>query len=81
MLTLQNIVELDALELQQLYEKLQKSVTLASLVLAAWQIGLWFAHALVNHHLHEHARLPQLWGIVISMAVVWSVRDLCVVAC
>jgi hypothetical protein len=62
MLTLKHIVELDALELQQLYEKLQKSVTLASLVLVAWQIGLWFARALVNHHLNERAQLPQLWG-------------------
>ncbi|MBW4540241.1 MAG: ISKra4 family transposase [Myxacorys chilensis ATA2-1-KO14] len=62
MLTLKHIVELDALELQQLYEKLQKSVTLASLVLAAWQIGLWFARTLVNHHLNERAQLPQSWG-------------------
>lgn len=43
MLTRKHIAELDALELQPLYEKLQKSVTLASLVLTAWQIGLWFA--------------------------------------
>jgi hypothetical protein len=62
MLTLNHIVELDALELQQLYEKLQKSVTLASLVLVAWQIGLWFARALVNHQLNERAQLPQTWG-------------------
>jgi hypothetical protein len=62
MLTLKHIVELDALELQQLYDKLQKSVTLASLVLAAWQIGVWFARALVNHHLNERAQLPQVWG-------------------
>jgi hypothetical protein len=62
MLTLKHLVELDALELQQLDEKLQKSVTLASLVLVAWQIGLWFARALVNHHLNERAQLPQSWG-------------------
>jgi hypothetical protein len=62
MLTLKHIVELDTLELQQLDEKLQKSVTLASLVLAAWQIGLWFARALVNHHLNERAKVPQMWG-------------------
>jgi hypothetical protein len=62
MLTLNHIVELDALELQQLYEKLQKSVTLASLVLVAWQIGLWVARALVNHHLNERAQLPHSWG-------------------
>jgi hypothetical protein len=40
----------------------RKSVTLASLVLIAWQIGLWFARALVNHHLNERAQLPQSWG-------------------
>lgn len=62
MITLKHIVELDTLELQQLYEKLQRSVTLDSLVLAAWQIGLWFARALVNHHLNERAQLPQWWG-------------------
>ena len=62
MLTLKHIIELDALELQQLDEKLQRSVTLASLVLAAWQIGLWFARALVNHQLNERANLPQSWG-------------------
>jgi hypothetical protein len=62
MLTLKHIVELDALELQQLDEKLQKSVTLASLVLVAWQIGLWVARALVNHQLNERAQRPQVWG-------------------
>jgi hypothetical protein len=62
MLTLKHIVELDALELQQLYEKLQRSVTLASLVLAAWQIGLWFARSLVNHELNERAKVAQSWG-------------------
>ncbi len=48
--------------MQPLYEKLQRSATLASLVLAAWQIGVWFARALVNHHLNERAQLPQSWG-------------------
>src|SRR5512147_2708051 len=62
MLTLKHIAELDALELQPLYEKLQKSVTLASLVLTAWQIGSWFARTLVNHHLNERAKRPQSWG-------------------
>jgi hypothetical protein len=62
MLTLKHIVELDASRLQPLYEKLQTSVTLASLVLAAWQIGLWVARALVNHELNERAQLPQSLG-------------------
>lgn len=56
---LKDIVDLDGCELQQLYENLQKSVTLASLVLAAWQIGLWFARSVVNHHLDERAQQPQ----------------------
>lgn len=62
MLTLKHIVELDALELRQLHEKLQTSVTLASSVLVAWQIGLWFARSLVNHELNERAKRPHLWG-------------------
>lgn len=62
MLTLKHIVELDAGELQQLYEKLQRSDTLASLVLTAWQIGLWFARTLVNYQLNERAKRPEVWG-------------------
>ena len=62
MLTLQQSIELNRLELQQFHEKLQSSATLASLVLTAWQIGLWFAKTLVEHHLHERAKQPQVWG-------------------
>lgn len=62
MLTSKQPVELDNLELQQFYEKLQTSVTLASLVLMAWQIGLWFAKTLVEQQLDERAKLPQSWG-------------------
>lgn len=61
MLTPTQLVELDDLELQQFYEKLQASVTLASLVLTAWQIGLWFAKTLVEQQLDQRARLPQKW--------------------
>lgn len=62
MLTLNYCAELDTLELQPLYDKLQTSNTLAALVLSAWQIGLWFAKTLVEHQLNERARQPQLWG-------------------
>lgn len=62
MLTSKQPAELDDLELQQFYEKLQISVTLAEVVLTAWQIGLWFAKTLVEEHLNERARQPQRWG-------------------
>lgn len=62
MLTSKQPAEFDNLELQQFYEKLQISVTLAEVVLSAWQIGLWFAKTLVEEHLNERARQPQLWG-------------------
>lgn len=60
---LKQAVGLDALDLQQFDEKLQTSDTLASLVLAAWQIGLWFAKTLVEQQLNERAKQPQQWGI------------------
>lgn len=62
MLTLKHCTELDTLELQRLYDTLQTSVTLATLVLTAWQIGLWFAKTLVEHQLNERAKQPQAWG-------------------
>lgn len=51
MLTPQQPVELNAPQLQELYEKLQASITLASLVLTAWQIGLWVAKPLLEQQL------------------------------
>ncbi len=62
MLTLRQSIELDTPEFQQFYEKLQTSVTLASIVLTAWQIGLWLAKALVEQQLNERATRPQPWG-------------------
>jgi uncharacterized membrane protein len=47
MLALADIVVPDTPEWHHFYEKLQNSTTLASLVLSAWQIGLWFAKTLV----------------------------------
>lgn len=62
MLTLRSANEVDDRELQPLYEKLQTSLTLASLVLAAWQMGLWFARKLVEQQLQERAQVPQVWS-------------------
>lgn len=62
MLTLSEQILPDTPEWQQLCEKLQTSITLASLVLTAWQIGLWVAKTLVEHQLNERARHPHPWG-------------------
>lgn len=48
-------------EWQHFYEQLQTSTTLASLVLTAWQIGLWFAKTLVEQQLDERAKRPEVW--------------------
>jgi len=61
MLALQDIGVPDTPEWHQFYEKLQKSTTLASLVLAAWQIGLWFAKTLVEQQLNQRSQQPQAW--------------------
>jgi len=61
MLALQDIGVPDTPEWHQFYEKLQKSTTLASLVLAAWQIGLWFAKTLVEQQLNQRSQQPQTW--------------------
>lgn len=62
MLTPKQSLGLDTPELQQLYATLQTSATLASLVLTAWQIGLWVAKTLVEHQLDERAQQPEQWG-------------------
>jgi len=62
MLTLNTLNEVDNRELQQLYEKMQGRVSLASLVLAAWQLGLWFAQKLVEQQLNARAQEHQVWG-------------------
>jgi hypothetical protein len=66
MLTLRSANEVDDRELQLLYEKLQTSLTLASLVLAAWQLGRWFARKLVEQHLQERAQVPHVWSDCVS---------------
>ncbi|NJP10662.1 MAG: ISKra4 family transposase [Leptolyngbyaceae cyanobacterium RU_5_1] len=62
MLTLDQSVRPDTAEWQHFYEKLQTSTTLASLVLTAWQIGLWFAKTLVEQQLNERVKRPDVWG-------------------
>jgi hypothetical protein len=61
MLALDQSIELKLPEWQHFYEKLQTSTTLASLVLTAWQLGLWFAKILVEQQLNERAKQPQTW--------------------
>jgi hypothetical protein len=61
MLTLPEQIVLDTSEWQDFHEKLQSSVSLASLVLTAWQIGLWVAKTLVEYHLNQQAQRPEPW--------------------
>lgn len=62
MLTLNELVVPEVPEWQRFNKTLQSSVTLASLVLTAWQIGLWFARNLVEYHLNERAKHPEVWS-------------------
>jgi hypothetical protein len=62
MLSLTERLTLENLEWQHLYKKLQTSITLASLVLTAWQIGLWLARILVEQQLAERGQKPVAWG-------------------
>lgn len=61
MLALDQSIRPDTSEWQHFYEQLQTSTTLASLVLTAWQIGLWFAKTVVEQQLDERAKRPQVW--------------------
>ncbi|WP_449279991.1 hypothetical protein [Leptodesmis sichuanensis] len=63
MLALGQSFESDTPTWQDFYEKLQTSTTLASLVLTAWQMGLWFAKTLVEQQLDERAKRSDAWGI------------------
>ena len=47
---------------QQLCQSLETATTLPALVLAAWQIGLWFAKVIVEQQLTERAQLPTQWS-------------------
>lgn len=43
-------------------EKFHQSPTLAALVLAAWQMGMWLARAFVESELNQRAQQPEQWG-------------------
>lgn len=49
-------------EWQQMKERLSHSTTLASLVLIAWQMGLWLARSILELELNKRAQQPQEWG-------------------
>lgn len=49
-------------EWQQLREKFHPSTTLASLVLAAWQMGMWMAREFVMDELPRRAQQSEPWG-------------------
>ncbi|MBD2512151.1 hypothetical protein H6G91_33865 [Nostoc muscorum FACHB-395] len=46
---------------QHLCKKLQASITLTALVLAAWQMGLWLARAILEQQLTQRAQSPTFW--------------------
>jgi hypothetical protein len=46
---------------QQLCKMLKAKVTLTTLVLSAWQMGLWLARAIVEQQLTERAQAPTPW--------------------
>lgn len=50
------------LEWQQMREKFHQSTTLAALVLAAWQMGMWLARAFMEYELNRRAQQPEQWG-------------------
>jgi hypothetical protein len=43
-------------------EQFHQSTTLATLVLAAWQMGLWLARAFVEYELNQRAQRSEQWG-------------------
>jgi hypothetical protein len=47
---------------QEMQEKLHHNHILAGLVLAAWQIELWLANALVESELNQRAHQATEWG-------------------
>ena len=53
---------LDSQDGSSALERLQQSQTLAAIVIAAWQIGLTIARALVEQQLNERAKQPTSWG-------------------
>ena len=50
------------IEWQQMKDRLSHSTTLASLVLIAWQMGLWLTRSILELELNKRAQQPQEWG-------------------
>ncbi|MBW4422265.1 MAG: ISKra4 family transposase [Myxacorys californica WJT36-NPBG1] len=50
------------LEWQQMRKTFHQSTTLAALVLAGWQMGMWLARAFVEYELNQRAQQPEQWG-------------------
>jgi hypothetical protein len=51
------------LEWQQMREQLRQSTSLASIVLVAWQMGLWLARQIVEYELERRAQVAEHWGV------------------
>lgn len=52
----------ESLDWLGLLDRLQKSQTLAAIVLSAWHIGLYVARSLVEQQLNDRAQAPTAWG-------------------
>jgi hypothetical protein len=61
MITLSEEVPVADLEWQQMRERLHQSTSLASVVLAAWQMGLWVARQMVEYELEKRAQASEDW--------------------
>lgn len=48
---------------ERLQARLQSAASIGGLVLAAWQIGLWVARAVVHEELEKRAIAPTQWGV------------------
>lgn len=48
---------------QHLCEQLQSKTSLTALVLVVWQMGLYFARAVLEAQLHQRAQSPVHWGV------------------
>jgi hypothetical protein len=66
MITLDEEATLKDIEWQQMREELSQSTTLASIVLVAWQMGLWLARSIVEHELYKRSYQPQVWGVCLQ---------------
>ena len=61
MLSLSKHLHLDEALWEQQQERLKAATTLVSLVLAAWQLGMWVAKVVVEQELAQRAHAPTHW--------------------